>query len=99
MTTNLHKTGPKKWLYSAIKQEDIPEVKKIKLEDDPADKEYREQNKIMFGYRDKLKSVSKPHLIALLEHNNQEVPEGLERIYDQLSDIMAFGALKPCKGN
>lgn len=73
-------------------------MKKIKLENDPEDKEYREQNKIMFSYRDKLKSMSKPHLITLLQHNNQEVPEGLERIYDSLSDIMTFGTLKPCKG-
>lgn len=80
----------------AIKQEEIPEVKKAKVEDDPQEKEYREQNKIMFGYRDKLKTLSKPQLIELIETNKQEVPEGIERMLDRLSDIMTFGALKPC---
>ncbi|XP_060519943.1 poly [ADP-ribose] polymerase [Cylas formicarius] len=80
----------------AIKQEDFPEVKKVKVEDDPQDKEYREQNKIIFGYRDKLKDLSKPQMVALLEFNDQDVPQGVDRMLDRLSDVMAFGALLPC---
>ncbi|KAH1010082.1 hypothetical protein HUJ05_004437 [Dendroctonus ponderosae] len=81
----------------AIKQEDIPEIKKIKIEDDPLDEEYREQNKIMFNFRDQLKEVPKNELRLLLQSNNQEIPEGLESLYDRISDIMTFGALQPCK--
>ncbi|XP_076264902.1 poly-(ADP-ribose) polymerase [Rhynchophorus ferrugineus] len=81
----------------AIKQECVPEVKKIKKEEpDDLEKEYREQNKIMYNNRDKLKELKKPQLIELLEHNNQAVPEGVERILDSLSDIMTFGSLEPC---
>ncbi|XP_050310535.1 poly [ADP-ribose] polymerase [Anthonomus grandis grandis] len=81
----------------AIKQEELPEVKKPKVEeDDSVDKEYRAQNKIMFEYRDKLKTLSKPKLIELLEYNHQALPEGVEVMYDRISDIMTFGALEPC---
>lgn len=73
-------------------------VKKIKVEHDPLDKKYREQNQIMFNFRDKLKELNKNELRLLLENNNQDIPEGLESLYDRISDIMTFGALNPCKG-
>ncbi|CAH2012006.1 unnamed protein product [Acanthoscelides obtectus] len=87
-----------------IKQENIPEVKKIKTEDQvdsvkkgPEEEEYRKQNKIMFGYRDALaKHLDNKEMSYLLEYNDQEVPPGKDRILDRLSDIMTFGALKPC---
>ncbi|XP_066147801.1 poly [ADP-ribose] polymerase [Euwallacea fornicatus] len=86
-----------KKVLPAIKQEDLPEVKKVKLEDDSFEKEYRSQVKVMFGYRDKLKELTKPQLASLLESNGQDVLSGVERMYDHLSDIMSFGALKRCK--
>nr|XP_023025730.1 poly [ADP-ribose] polymerase [Leptinotarsa decemlineata] len=84
----------------AIKQEDIPEEKKIKIEDpvsDPIEKEYREQCKILFKHRDKLEKLDYKELGYLLEHNNQEIPSGKDVILDRLADIMTFGALTPCK--
>ncbi|KAG5892238.1 hypothetical protein JTB14_014609 [Gonioctena quinquepunctata] len=85
-----------------IKEEDIPEIKKIKIEDavdgDTKEKDYREQCKIMFKYRDKLdKYLKYPELSYLLEHNNQEVPTGKENMLDRLADNMTFGNLVPCK--
>nr|CAI5827669.1 unnamed protein product [Callosobruchus analis] len=87
-----------------IKQEDIPEVKKVKTEDevdsaktDPEEEEYRKQNKILFGFRDALaKHLDTKEMSYLLEYNDQEVPSGRDRILDRLSDIMTFGTLKPC---
>ncbi|XP_018568768.1 poly [ADP-ribose] polymerase [Anoplophora glabripennis] len=85
----------------AIKQEDVPDAKKIKTEDfeenDPNEKEYRRQNKIMFDYRDQLKNQLKPsELEELLEHNKQQPSKGKDELLDQLADAMSFGALKPC---
>lgn len=80
-----------------IKQEDVPDVKKAKKEEpDPLEKEYREHNKIMFDYRDKVKDLKKSELIELLEYNSQKIPEGVERILDALCDNMTYGALKKC---
>lgn len=62
------------------------------------EKEYREQNKIMFEYRDQLKQLTKTQLVSLLENNDQEIPQGVDRMYDRISDNMTFGALKPCRG-
>ncbi|XP_047097726.1 LOW QUALITY PROTEIN: poly [ADP-ribose] polymerase [Schistocerca piceifrons] len=74
------------------------EAKKIKKEDDQLEKELKAQNKIMFGYRDKLKNeLKKPQLTQLLEYNDQEVPVGTEPMLDRLADIMTFGALLPCE--
>ncbi|GLV44778.1 Poly-(ADP-ribose) polymerase [Carabus blaptoides fortunei] len=87
----------------AIKQEEIP-IKKPKLEDETTDKadealekEIKEQSKIIFKYRDQLKDqLNKNELQSLLEHNKQEVPSGIERMLDRLSDLMTFGALERC---
>lgn len=85
----------------AIKQEDVPE-KKIKLEDtvDGADasmeKNLKEQNKLLYKYRDSLKELSKKDLTLLLEKNKQEVPSGIETMLDRLADVMTFGTLLPC---
>ncbi|KAJ8919846.1 hypothetical protein NQ315_006375 [Exocentrus adspersus] len=85
----------------AIKQEDIPEVKKVKTEDavdgDPKEKEYREQNKILFKYRDQLDgNLDAKALAELLEDNNQKPRTGKDRMLDQVADAMTFGALLPC---
>ncbi|XP_057662049.1 poly [ADP-ribose] polymerase [Diorhabda carinulata] len=85
----------------AIKQEDVPPVKKMKTEDDvdKKDNEYREQNKLMYKYRDSLDelgSKTKTVLIQLLEYNNQKPLTGKDRMLDQVADAMTFGALEPC---
>ncbi|RZB77497.1 poly-(ADP-ribose) polymerase [Asbolus verrucosus] len=86
-----------------IKQEDIPDVKKVKSEDtidgftEEESKLYEEQNKLMFKYRDLLeKNLNKNELTKLLEENGQEIPAGVDRILDRLADIITFGALLPC---
>lgn len=68
---------------SAIKQEDVPDVKKLKVdtEIDGLEKQIKEQNEIMFKYRDKLKnSLNKKQMIELLEYNGQEIPVGEDRV-------------------
>lgn len=71
-------------LNRPIKQEVIPEVKKLKTEDevdgDPKEKEYREQVKIMFKYRDKLQKLEQSEWIDLLETNGQEIPSGKDNV-------------------
>lgn len=68
----------------AIKQEDVPDSKRIKTEpeaDDGLDKTMKEQNQIMFKYRDSLKKyLTKNQLAELLEYNHQEVPPGEDRV-------------------
>ncbi|XP_072398728.1 poly [ADP-ribose] polymerase [Diabrotica undecimpunctata] len=89
-----------------IKQEDVPEVKKIKVEDEvdappkEEDVEYRKQNKLMYKYRDALSQYEGSEFnkltTLLLEHNGQEHCKGREKTLDHLADIMTFGALVPC---
>jgi hypothetical protein len=71
----------------AIKQEEIPEVKKAKTEiaisgfTEEESKLYTEQNKILFQFRDQLqKNLSKNELVVLLQTNNQVVPVGIDRV-------------------
>ncbi|KRT82026.1 hypothetical protein AMK59_5757, partial [Oryctes borbonicus] len=82
----------------SIKQEDIPDGKKVKKEeDDPLEKEIEKQNEIMFKYRDDLKQKKiKPTLQKLLTANDQAVPRGEEEMLDRIADVMTFGALLPC---
>lgn len=70
------------FIFSAIKQEvDEPDSKKIKTEDDEEskklDKIIEKQNKAYYNLLDKLKAhTRKPDQIAILEANDQSVPEG-----------------------
>jgi poly [ADP-ribose] polymerase len=78
---------------------DEPDAKKMKT--DPAEErekeEMKKQNKKMFYYRDLLKKhCKKKELEALLEHNQQEVPAGEDRMLDRLCDLLTFGGLEPC---
>ncbi|KAK7863506.1 hypothetical protein R5R35_009060 [Gryllus longicercus] len=69
-----------------------------KAKEDPDAEKRKKQNKLMFKFRDNLKKhLNKKELSLLLEHNNQEIPSGEERMLDRLSDIMTFGALQPCE--
>lgn len=72
------------FLYRAIKQEDVPAVKKIKTEDevdgDSKENEYREQVKLLFTYRDKLTTLQQSELVDLLTENNQEIPSGKDNV-------------------
>ena len=41
----------------------------------------QKQSLRLFGFRDRLKqSLQKPELVAMLEENGQEVPQGVERV-------------------
>lgn len=69
----------------AIKQEDAPAIKKVKTEaggDGMSEEEMKmkEENKIMYKYRDQLKQLSKNELIELFNYNNQETPVGEDRV-------------------
>uniref|UniRef100_A0A2Z5U1X2 Poly [ADP-ribose] polymerase n=1 Tax=Reticulitermes speratus TaxID=60591 RepID=A0A2Z5U1X2_9NEOP len=67
-----------------------------KMKSDKEDK-IKEQNKLMYKYRDQLKKVlKKKDLQYLLEYNDQDIPSGEDRMLDRLSDIMTFGALGRC---
>lgn len=57
--------------------------KKPKIEDDNV---MRKQNQSIYRYRDQLKALTKKHLIALLEYNNQQIPSGI----DSVSDLIFF---------
>lgn len=57
----------------------------------------KEQNKLLWSYRDKLqKDVSNEALKLLLQLNHQKVPSGESNLLDAVSDCMAFGALEGC---
>lgn len=59
-------------------------MKKIKSEDtvdgDTDEKEYRDQVKLLYKYRDKLKSLDHKELVELLEKNQQEIPSGKDNV-------------------
>ncbi|XP_064103766.1 poly [ADP-ribose] polymerase 1-like [Macrobrachium nipponense] len=78
------------------KAEDVPDaaVKKIKTEEEEI---VRKQSKLMYKYRDQLKHLKKKELTYLLEHNDQYLPTGESNMLDILVDVMAFGAIDPCK--
>lgn len=78
-----------------VKKEGLDEVDS--KENAETEKEIKKQNKALFKLRDKLKdNLTKPNLISILEKNDQDIPEGIDAILDRVSDIMIFGALKPC---
>ena len=58
-------------------------AKKIKSEkvDSKEEAEMKKQNKVMFEYRDQLKSqLQKKDLQELLEYNDQDIPPGHEKV-------------------
>ncbi|XP_033328280.2 poly-(ADP-ribose) polymerase [Megalopta genalis] len=81
-----------------LKSSDIPSVKKMKEEpqDMQEEHEMEKQNKELFKIRDMLSSLKKNDIIAILEKNEQQIPEGMTALLDRLSDAICFGALKPC---
>ncbi|EFN84955.1 poly [ADP-ribose] polymerase [Harpegnathos saltator] len=82
-----------------INQDDIPPpVKKIKdePEDIEGEKMRKKQNKDLYVIQDKISSLRKKELIAILKKNHQQVPSGTSNILSLLSDILYFGALEPC---
>lgn len=65
--------------------------------DSEEETQLKEQNKLIWKYRDALqKDVSSDALKGLLELNGQQLPTGESRLLDRVSDAMAFGALVPC---
>ncbi|XP_031827907.1 poly-(ADP-ribose) polymerase [Nomia melanderi] len=81
-----------------IKSDDVPAIKKLKNEPEDVEEEneMKQQNEELFKVRDMLSSMKKNELIAILEKNEQQIPEGVPAIIDRLSDAICFGALKPC---
>ncbi|BFZ12172.1 hypothetical protein BsWGS_15210 [Bradybaena similaris] len=73
------------------------QAKKAKKEENEEEKHLREQNKMLWDFRDRLsRDVSLAALKLLLEVNNQEVPSGESKILDAVADCMVFGALNRC---
>ena len=54
--------------------------KQSAVDEEKEKKEMKKQNELMFKYRDNLKDLSKSELHDLLEYNDQEIPEGEERV-------------------
>ncbi|XP_055386145.1 poly [ADP-ribose] polymerase [Condylostylus longicornis] len=87
-----------------VKQEEIPEVKKAKLEpkDEAADAEFEKnlekQQKIYDKYYEVVtKVMTKNDCLDLLAYNSQEpVANDTGKLFNQVADMLAFGALKPC---
>lgn len=74
-------TATKKSL-TKIKQEDIPEVKKLKSEpiDTDEENELKKQNEEIFKIRDKLSALPKDALVSLFEKNKQDIPSGIANV-------------------
>ncbi|XP_056150659.1 poly [ADP-ribose] polymerase 1 [Lampris incognitus] len=75
--------------------------KKQKKEEAEEDKKFqeqlKEQNKLIWGIKDKLKKQCFLNdMKELLIANSQEVPSGESNVVDCLADGMTFGALEPC---
>lgn len=81
-----------------INNGDVPPIKKLKNEPEDTEEEekLKEQNKKIFTMRDTLSLLNKKELVMILELNEQEIPEGVSAILDHVSDLLTFGALKPC---
>ncbi|KAF8773151.1 Poly [ADP-ribose] polymerase like protein [Argiope bruennichi] len=76
-----------------VKKTDLKEGKTLSKEE----KILKEQNRLLFDMRDKIaKSFSKKDMIRLLEHNEQHISAGEQRLLDHLADCLVFGALKKC---
>ncbi|XP_055949557.1 poly [ADP-ribose] polymerase 1-like [Argiope bruennichi] len=76
-----------------VKKTDQKEGKTLSKEE----KILKEQNRLLFDMRDKIaKSFSKKDMIRLLEHNEQHISAGEQRLLDHLADCLVFGALKKC---
>uniref|UniRef100_A0A1I8NDN9 Poly [ADP-ribose] polymerase n=1 Tax=Musca domestica TaxID=7370 RepID=A0A1I8NDN9_MUSDO len=91
----------------AIKSENAPASKKVKLEqikgeDEEAEKDLekklKEQSKRLYKFRDRVRDeMHKKDIIELLQDNGQEPVQGdLEKRLDQIADLLTFGALPPC---
>ncbi|XP_004519483.1 poly [ADP-ribose] polymerase [Ceratitis capitata] len=88
----------------ALKSESGLVVKKAKVEPDIKTEEehihklIENQSKRVFKIRDLVEGqMNKKDIISLLEHNNQEPVNGdSEKLLNQVSDMLVFGALSPC---
>ncbi|KAM4632765.1 poly [ADP-ribose] polymerase 1 [Polymixia lowei] len=74
------------------KQKKEEEEEKKKLEE-----QLKEQSKLIWGIKDKVKkNCSTNDMTELLIANHQEVPSGESNMVNSLADGMAFGAPQPC---
>lgn len=90
----------------AVASDAIPNKKVKKEEGDEVDAAkaaetediIKKQSNALYKLRGKLEqALSKNDLVLILEKNKQQVPEGKDAILDLLTDMMVFGALKPCE--
>ncbi|XP_001947212.1 poly [ADP-ribose] polymerase [Acyrthosiphon pisum] len=99
--TNLKNLLPKMTITTTtahnLDKTDGPSSSKKMKFNNHSDLEIKKQNKLIFKYRDYLKTCPVKICKELLEYNKQEIPESNhEAIYDRLSDLLAFGTLLPC---
>ncbi|XP_061389126.1 poly [ADP-ribose] polymerase [Musca vetustissima] len=87
----------------AIKSEDMPETKKIKLEklkeeDGESEKKLKDQSKRLYKFRDRVRDeMHKKDIIELLQDNGQDPVQGdSEKLLDQVADLLTFGAIDSC---
>lgn len=79
-----------------VKKEEVDEVDAAKAAE--TEDTIKKQSNAMYKLRGKLeKQLTKNELTLILEKNKQKVPEGKDNILDLLTDILIFGALKPCE--
>lgn len=85
----------------AIKAEDVPEVKKIKLEkkengeEEKENKLYKAQNETFYKYKQQLESnLKKKDMATILEHNQMTVPQGNERVSEIIQFFKSFSVDK-----
>ncbi|XP_050742158.1 poly [ADP-ribose] polymerase isoform X5 [Drosophila biarmipes] len=90
-------------ILPAIKSEELPDAKKIKIEladktDGNEEHLLKIQNDTFFKFRDELKSIiKKADIKKLLEINNvQPITGDSERLLDQAADLLTFGAIESC---
>lgn len=92
-------------LCRSVTANDVSKKPKIEIKDEidagyekKLEKTLAQQNKQFFHFRDQCERIlKKKDMLAILEHNNQTVPEGTHGILDALADLLTFGALERCK--
>ncbi|PVD25807.1 hypothetical protein C0Q70_13469 [Pomacea canaliculata] len=71
--------------------------KKAKKEETEEEKQLKEQNQLIWSFRDNCtKFVSNEAIRVMLQLNNQKIPPGESKLLDAIADCLAFGALGKC---
>ena len=92
----LKEVKSKRKAAAAAGNPDEPDSKKPKM-DDKMKADLKKQMTKIYYYRDLMeRHMSKKQLEHLLTLNDQEIPVGIDRMLDRISDCMMFGALEKC---